>query len=136
MGRILVPPIKCQGIKTKLVPLILANAEIPQKGRWIEPFMGSGVVGLNARAQKALFADKNPHLVHFYADLAASRITPEIVRDFLEKEGRLLEEGEKRYYEIRERFNREGNPLDFLFLSRACLFCLRPASRNLKKRLR
>jgi len=57
MNKILVPPIKCQGIKTKLVPLILACAGEQTKGRWIEPFMGSCVVGLNARREKALFAD-------------------------------------------------------------------------------
>ena len=45
--RIMVPPIKSQGIKTKLVPWI--KALIPEaKGRWIEPFMGTGVVAFNS----------------------------------------------------------------------------------------
>jgi DNA adenine methylase len=48
MVKILVPPIKCQGIKTKLVPLILSNVGELSCGKWIEPFMGSCVVGLNA----------------------------------------------------------------------------------------
>jgi DNA adenine methylase len=48
-------------------------------------------------------------------------ITPESVRQFLEKEGSQLEKiGEKYCYDIRSRFNKEGNPLDFLFLSRSC----------------
>jgi len=121
MAKILVPPIKCQGIKTKIVPLILANATMSERGLWIEPFMGSGVVGLNARPQRALFADINPHIIAFYNAIKAKEITPESARAFLEREGWILEKmGEQHYYAIRERFNRDGNPLDFLFLSRSC----------------
>jgi DNA adenine methylase len=90
-------------------------------GKWIEPFMGSCVVGFNARCKQALFADQNPHLVNFYSALQLRVVTPELVRQFLEKEGSQLEKiGEKHYYDIRARFNKDGNPLDFLFLSRAC----------------
>ncbi|MDR3110184.1 MAG: DNA adenine methylase, partial [Planctomycetaceae bacterium] len=96
MTKILVPPIKCQGIKTKLVPLILANAGKITNGKWVEPFMGSCVVGLNARCPQAVFADQNPHLVNFYSALKNHSFTPEIVRDFLEREGSQLEKlGEK-----------------------------------------
>ena len=42
-----VPPIKCQGIKTKLVPWIKSIVPTDIEGRWIEPFMGSGVVAFN-----------------------------------------------------------------------------------------
>jgi DNA adenine methylase len=121
MVKTLTPPIKCQGIKTKLVPIILANMSISENGRWIEPFMGSGVVGLNARPKKALFADANPHLISFYNALKSKIITPESARKFLKKEGQILEEkGADHYYTIRERFNKENNPMDFLFLSRSC----------------
>ncbi|MCR4317149.1 MAG: Dam family site-specific DNA-(adenine-N6)-methyltransferase [Planctomycetes bacterium] len=119
--KVLVPPIKCQGIKTKIVPLILANVSIPDSGRWIEPFMGSGVVGMNARSEQALFADINPHIIAFYNSLKSNEITAASARSFLEMEGRTLKEkGESHYYLIRNRFNEEGNPLDFLFLSRSC----------------
>lgn len=115
------PPIKCQGIKTKLVPLIVSNASSITFSRWIEPFMGSGVVGLNIRHDQALFADQNPHLIKFYTALKERSITPEVAKIFLEKEGALLEQyGEEHYYAIRKRFNQEVDPLDFLFLSRAC----------------
>ncbi len=120
MTKILVPPIKCQGIKTKLVPLILANAG-SVKGRWIEPFMGSCVVGLNARCDQALFADQNPYLVNFYSALKSGELTPHTAKEFLKKQGAKLEEiGEEHYYAVRKRFNEQGHPLDFLFLSRAC----------------
>jgi DNA adenine methylase len=120
-NKIFVPPIKCQGIKTKLVPLILANSRGPEGGRWIEPFMGSAVVGLNARPARALFADIKPHVIGLYAALKSSAITPRSARAYLEKEGKRLEErGGDYYYFIRDRFNEKGDPLDFLFLSRSC----------------
>lgn len=37
--KIYVPPIKIQGIKTKLVPIIKSNVEIDANTTWIEPFM-------------------------------------------------------------------------------------------------
>ncbi|KWT91056.1 DNA adenine methylase [Candidatus Magnetominusculus xianensis] len=121
INKIIIPPIKCQGIKSKLVPLILANSPHLNEMAWIEPFMGSGVVGLNARPVKALFSDINPHLINFYNALKSKSITPESTRLYLEKEGRLLkEQGETYYYSVRERFNREKDPMDFLFLSRSC----------------
>jgi DNA adenine methylase len=121
MNRIFVPPIKCQGIKTKIVPLILANAEFRTDGIWYEPFMGSGVVGFNRRTATAVFSDINPHIIAFYSAIRTSQITPPMARAFLESEGaKLLIQGEKYYYEVRDRFNRGFSPLDFLFLSRAC----------------
>lgn len=118
--KIFVPPIKCQGIKTKLVPWILENAVLPEEGLWIEPFMGSGVVGFNARPMRAIFSDINPHIISFYHALKTGKITPEMTREFLESEGqKLRERGEDYYYEVRERFNTAKNPLDFLFLSRS-----------------
>ena len=119
--RLIVPPIKCQGIKTKLVEWI--EDIIPQEfsGLWIEPFMGSGVVAFNIDPQQAILADSNPHLINFYQAIKNGEITSTIARVFLEREGQLLAESNGEYYYlVRERFNQEGNPLDFLFLNRAC----------------
>ncbi len=79
------PPIKPQGIKTKLVPWIGRLVDRELAGRWIEPFMGTGVVGFNLAQEGARLADK----------------------------------GEAHYYKIRDRFNQDHQPLDFLFLNRA-----------------
>ena len=118
---VLVPPIKCQGIKTKLVPFILSSIRWEGKGRWIEPFLGSGVVVFNVAPQKALLSDTNPHIIHVYENIRAGVITPDSVTAFLQNEGRVLKEkGEGHYYHIRDRFNDSGDSLDFLFLSRAC----------------
>ncbi len=118
--RVNVPPIKSQGIKTKLVPWINSLVPADFDGVWIEPFMGTGVVGFNIAPQNAFMADSNPHLIDFYTAVSTKKITPAIVRQYLTEEGStLLKLGESHYYAIRERFNQEHNPLDFLFLSRA-----------------
>lgn len=119
--KIFVPPIKTQGIKTKLVSWILSQISFEIKGRYIEPFMGSGVVGFNLRPKKAIFADKNPHIIDFYNAIKNKEITAQKVKIFLEREGRILfERGEEYYYEVRDRFNKYHNTLDFLFLNRSC----------------
>lgn len=119
--KIYVPPIKTQGIKTKLVKWIIDQINFEIKGRWIEPFMGSGVVGFNLRPKRAIFADKNPHIINFYNAIKNREITSQKVRIFLEREGKmLLEKGEEYYYEVRDRFNKYHDPLDFLFLNRSC----------------
>jgi DNA adenine methylase len=116
-----VPPLKCQGIKTKLVEWIKDHSSLENDGTWIEPFMGSGVVGFNMRPNRAFFADVNPHIINFYNAIKQEKITAGIAKEFLEKEGAHLQsKGEDHYYEVRERFNKNGNPLDMLFLNRAC----------------
>jgi len=119
--KIFVPPIKSQGIKTKLVEWIHSNVEDLEYECWVEPFMGTGVVAFNIRPKKALLCDTNPHLINFYNAIKSKKITSAIVRRFLTTEGeKLLKSNGDYYYEVRQRFNEESNPLDFLFLSRSC----------------
>lgn len=119
--KVYIPPIKTQGIKTKIVPLIKNNAFLSEKTLWIEPFMGSGVVGFNVAYKNAIFADTNPHIVAFYNQIKEGKITSYCVREFLEKEGEILSKNDDAYYyEVRERFNQKHEPLDFLFLNRSC----------------
>ncbi|HBT97787.1 MAG TPA: DNA adenine methylase [Desulfobulbaceae bacterium] len=120
MRDIFVPPIKCQGIKSKLVPWIKTIIPTDFAGVWVEPFLGSGVVAFNVRPRRALLTDSNPHLINFYQAVAGGRITADIAKAYLKKEGdELLRSEGEHYYLIRERFNRHGDPLDFLFLNRA-----------------
>ena len=118
---VVVPPIKCQGIKTKLVKFILNNISWNGIGRWIEPFLGSGVVLFNVQPERALVNDINPHIISLYQMIYDGSLSSEEVRMYLTVEGkRLLLEGEDYYYLVRERFNKTGNPLDFIFLNRSC----------------
>ncbi len=120
-NRIIVPPIKSQGIKTKLVPWIKSIIPSDFAGRWVEPFMGSGVVAFNVRPKKALLGDTNPHLINFYKAIENREIDHRIAKSFLEKEGvELLKTNGEHYYTVRDRFNEHGDPIDFLFLNRSC----------------
>jgi DNA adenine methylase len=120
--RLIVPPIKSQGVKTKLVPWI--QALVPDvAGRWIEPFLGTGVVAFNSGFKRALLSDTNPHIIRFYQGVKDGRIRPSTVRAYLEKEGQSLRQAANDGYDhfilVRDRFNAHHDPLDFLFLSRA-----------------
>jgi DNA adenine methylase len=122
--RVIIPPIKSQGIKTKLVPWIMDVARIARpNGRWIDPFLGTGVVAFNSGFTEAILNDTNPHIINFYKGIQDGTITPALVKRYLEAaDGRLSSAAEKGYAyfrEVRDRFNKEFSPLDLLFLSRA-----------------
>ena len=119
--KVRIPPIKCQGIKSKLVPWIQDVVEWDESGYWIEPFVGSGVVGFNIAPHTALFCDSNPHIIALYSAINRGEITPGLTREFLVQEGTQLSAyGKDYYYTVRERFNETHQPLDFLFLNRSC----------------
>lgn len=121
ISHISVPPIKCQGIKTKLVSFIAENINWDGKGTWVEPFLGSGVVAFNLQPQSAILADTNEHIINLYNQIQSHNITPQSVREFLFKAGKELEQGsDDFYYHVRKRFNLYKDPYDFLFLNRSC----------------
>jgi DNA adenine methylase len=119
--KIVIPPIKTHGIKTKLIRFILSNISWDGKGRWVEPFLGSGVMLFNVQPESALVNDINPHIIRLYQMIYNGDLTPEEVKSYLLSEGeKLLSNGEKYYYLVRDRFNKTGNILDFIFLNRSC----------------
>ncbi len=120
-GSVSIPPIKCQGIKTKLVPFITASLQWNGRGRWIEPFLGSGVVLFNVQPERAIANDINPHIIALYQRIYSGALTSDMVEEHLTREGKqLLIKGEDHYYTVRDRFNRTHESLDFLFLNRSC----------------
>lgn len=92
-------------------------------GRWIEPFLGTGVVAFNSGFKTAVLNDINPHIIGFYKGIQDETITPLTVKEFLEQEGEKLltadENGYVYFRTVRDRFNKDFAPLDLLFLSRA-----------------
>jgi DNA adenine methylase len=120
--KIIVPPIKCQGIKTKLVEWIKYKlAPSFEQGIWYEPFMGSGVVGFNVQPRNAIFSDTNPHLIRFYNDIKDGKITHQNICQYLKNENDKLLSGADEYYkQVRQRFNDKPNSFDFIFLNRSC----------------
>lgn len=126
--KVIVPPIKSQGIKTKLVPwindVILQSGIDIESANWIEPFFGTGVVGLNSPVQGShIVSDTNPHIINLYNSIKNGRITEYNMRAYLEREGKVLEQADENgyayYREVKQRFNHEHSPFDFIFLSRA-----------------
>lgn len=115
------PPVKTQGIKTKVVPLIARSIMWSGEGTWIEPFLGSGAVALNIGPRNAILADSNEHLIRLYRNIKEGEINGHTIRVHLEREGAaLLDRGESHYYAIRDRFNENADPFDFVFLNRSC----------------
>src|SRR4051794_1896644 len=120
LGYVGVPPVKCQGIKTKLVSFIFENISWDSGvcGRWIEPFLGSGVVALNLAPERAILSDSNEHIIRLYREIQTGELTPFQVRERLEAETSLLARGgAEYYYTVRDRFNQSPTSFDFLFLN-------------------
>lgn len=89
--------------------------------RWIEPFLGSGVVVFNLAPKRALLGDTNRHIIGLYQAIQRGEINSANTREFLISEGKKLAAGgADYYYEVRDRFNQKGSPLGFLFLNRSC----------------
>lgn len=122
----IVPPIKIQGKKTKLVPKIMEIAQNqldvhPEIDTWVEPFLGSGVVAFNCPDQikNVIVNDINPHIINLYKQIAYGFITPEMVETvFSQHNDALLKGGYEYYNKIKDRFNTYFDPMDFLFLTR------------------
>lgn len=126
-----VPPLKCQGIKTKLVHDITRLTKCVEFERWIEPFCGSCVVPLNIQPRRAALSDSNVHIIQLYRDIQSGQLNAGLVREFLYDEGQLLRQaGEAHFYKVRERFNSAPNSLDFLFLNRSCFNGVMRFNRN------
>lgn len=128
--KLIIPPIKTQGIKTKLVPFIVENISFDKSQTWVEPFLGSGVVAFNVQPRRAILADINPHIINFYTAIQQGVITRDAAESFLTTEGQKLRENPEYYYEVRKRFNEKFCSYDFLFLSRSGFNGLQRYSKN------
>ena len=126
MSVTVIPPIKIQGKKTKLLPHIFSlSDEIVDKDTdtWVEPFFGSGVVGFNCPEyiKKVIAGDINPYVIEFYNKIREGVITSEKVREVLtQMSGMLFKYGKEYYLDIRKQFNETHDIFLFLFLTRTC----------------
>ena len=122
----IVPPIKIQGKKTKIVPKIMEIADEllndhPEIDTWVEPFLGSGVVAFNCpgRIKKVIVNDINPHIIKFYKGIADDSITADNIREVFDIHNQnLIKDGYDYYNQIKNRFNQSFDTMDFLFLTR------------------
>lgn len=122
----IIPPIKIQGKKTKIVPKIMEIADgilndHPEIDTWVEPFLGSGVVAFNCpgKIKKVIVNDINPHIIKFYKGVADGVITSDKIREVFDIHSQnLLKDGYNYYNQIKDRFNQTFDTMDFLFLTR------------------
>ena len=122
----IIPPIKIQGKKTKIVPKIMEIADgilndHPEIDTWVEPFLGSGVVAFNCpgKIKKVIVNDINPHIIKFYKGVADGVITSDKIREVFDIHSQnLLKDGYNYYNQVKNRFNQTFDTMDFLFLTR------------------
>jgi len=120
--KIIRSPLKYQGSKLKLIPWIKEVAQFePDKQTWIEPFLGSGVVGLNMGATHAIVNDINEHVINLFEMLNAKPYFLDGMEATLSNHDKMLKRyGETYYYEMREHFNTNFHPNTLLFLNHTC----------------
>ncbi len=125
------PFLKWAGGKTSLIPFLKNEfykdspflQRPPIKGRFIEPFVGSGVVFMNVEAGNYIINDINPDLYLIYNLLKINS------KKFIDKcESLFTDENNSRekYNELREEFNnldpleKERRGVLFIYLNRHC----------------
>ncbi len=115
------PPLRVPNHKGRWTPLIRRYLKPPVQGKWIEPFCGSGAVGFNLGPRQARYCDINPHIIRLYRDIQNGRIGPVEVQAHLMQAAKALEAGGRACFNgVRDRFNQEAAPLDFLLLNQLC----------------
>jgi len=115
------PFLKWAGSKTKVVKSLLPIFACGNGHRFIEPFVGSGVVFLNTNYAKSILSDTNNDIISLFSALK------EQGKSFIERCKRLFtseNNSKTRFYELRDEFNKCHNKTRratlFLYLNRHC----------------
>lgn len=92
---------------------------VPSHRRYFEPFLGGGALLFLLGRAEAVTGDIYAPLVHLWQLV---RDDPkELISNYTSQWQLLQENLPEYYYETRERFNNEPNPLDLNFLTRTCV---------------
>ena len=117
MKQALKPVIKWSGSK-RLVAASIAR-HFPDARHFFDPFVGGGSLLPFRPCQPATAGDIMPELIELWNLIKKQ---PQlVVREYRNRWQDRLDHGHTVYYDIRERFNKYRDPLDFLFLSRTCV---------------
>lgn len=118
-GRAVVPSlIKWTGSKRSQADEI--SSMFPSsRARYIEPFLGSGAMLFVGAHPGALAGDIYSPLIQLWKIVQAE--PDRVVADYSRKWAALQERLPSYFYEVRDRFNQEGDPLDLNFLMRTCV---------------
>jgi len=86
---------------------------------YFEPFLGSGAVLGVLSPQKATCGDISDPLIKLWVMVQSD---PGLIyQEYKKRWNNLQKYGYKYYYKVREQFNKNKSPHDFLFLSRTCV---------------
>ncbi len=92
---------------------------LPKYNRYFEPFLGGGALLFLAAKPNSIAGDIFEPLISFWNLI---KNEPEkIINNYNSQWKSLQEQGYTYFYEVRERFNRNMNPYDLIFLSRTCV---------------
>ena len=86
---------------------------------YYEPFLGSGAILGQLKPKKAVGADINQPLIELWKKIQKNPSS--VAEDYRSNWESLQKKGHTFFYQIRNRFNQEQSPLDFLFLTRTCV---------------
>lgn len=114
----LIPPvIKWSGSKR---PIAYAISKLmPSTSRFFDPFVGGGAILPYRPAKPAYAGDVVKELIDLWQLIQRE---PALVADGYELRWQARQDrGHEVYYQVRERFNAQRDPVDFLFLSRSCV---------------
>ncbi len=112
---------KIQGSKFQLLPFIADSISdsYSSSDTWIEPFMGSGVVGINLAGERARFTDTNPYIIGFYNAVKVGKITyDKLEKALIKAQQEYFKNGGEHFYHLRHQFNQYKTPLRFFILNR------------------
>lgn len=106
------PVLRWAGGKRKHTWLFEAIAKVfnPHKHRLIEPFCGGLAIALGVEPKWALLNDKNSYVIDFYREIKAGRVHKSLFDG--------LPTDKDAYYDMRDRFNKDRDPLKFYYLNR------------------
>ncbi|MCA9346778.1 Dam family site-specific DNA-(adenine-N6)-methyltransferase [Candidatus Saccharibacteria bacterium] len=111
--------IKWSGSKRSQAKTIVSIIKELEFDTYYEPFLGSGAILGELKPEKAIISDIYEPLVMLWNEI---KNDPKSVIENYEKQWSKLQEiGHTYFYEVRDRFNKNKDPLDLLFLSRTCV---------------
>ena len=111
------PVIKWSGSKRSQASEIVSF--FPPFKTFYDPFVGGGSILASASFKKAIAGDICEPLIRFWQLLQNK--PKQLIESYKENWNLLQSEGYMHYYKVRDRFNKEKNPCDLLFLSRTCV---------------
>jgi len=111
--------IKWSGSKRSQAKMIVKEIKKNQFATYYEPFLGSGAILGELNPSRAIGGDIYGPLIGLWLDIRDS--PDEVVKNYRLQWQKLQDQGHTYFYEVRNRFNKNHDPRDLLFLSRTCV---------------